>query len=310
MWPVSRWGAARRKGRVVEAHARRGTKGEAREGEKKKSRSRLTSPRPSKELTPSPSPIFHHTCGVFHQLALHQGPSARRRLAVSAGRRAREWRARHALAGMGSWGGGSSPGNPRPRPRGDSASCAAGRGSPVPHTARVGARPHRRGVSNTPAQRAVRPECGVWGWAGGGGSRAAGTRKKKRKSPKQKGAVPPPFFFSTRASFFTSWRRLQGPSARRGMPLSWRGAGRVRDVLGLARPVRASEHGQGIAPRGPGPGREGIVPHQVWPPLGTSPSRSARGHRRRRGPLFAAARTRAPWTPTGGVPQTWRRRRT
>ena len=36
VWPVPRWGAARRKGRVGEAHARRGTKGEAREGEKKK----------------------------------------------------------------------------------------------------------------------------------------------------------------------------------------------------------------------------------------------------------------------------------
>ena len=60
---------------------------------------------------------------------------------------------------------------------------------------------------------------------------------------------------------------------------------RVIDVLGLACPVRASEHGQGIAPRGPGPGREGTVPRQVWPPRGTSPSRGARGHRRRRGPL-------------------------
>ena len=110
-------------------------------------------------------------------------------------------------------------------------------------------------------------------------------KKKEKKKPKAKGSCPPPFFcFSTRASFFTSWRRLQGPSARRGMPLSWRGAGRVRDVLGLARPVRASEHGQGIAPWVPGPGREGTAHRQVWPLWGTYPTRRARRRRRRRGP--------------------------
>lgn len=84
---------------------------------------------------------------------------------MSAWRRPREWRARYALAGLGSWGGGSRPGDPRPRPRGDSARCGAGRA--VPHTARVGARPHRRGVSKRYAQRAVWPESGV----GGGGGR-------------------------------------------------------------------------------------------------------------------------------------------
>ena len=77
--------------------------------DKKKRKEKKGSPS-NKELTPHTS----HAPHFFFQTSdtrwrRFQGPSARRRLAVSAGRRAREWRARHALAGMGSWGGGSRP---------------------------------------------------------------------------------------------------------------------------------------------------------------------------------------------------------
>ena len=130
--------------------------------------------------------------------------------------------------------------------------------------------------------------CGRNAECGGGpadvGPGPQGQEKRIEKAQSKRELSPPLFFFSTRASFFTSWRRLQGPSARRGMPLSWRGAGRVSDVLGLACPVRASEHGQGIAPWGPGPGREGTAHRQVWPLGGTYPSRHARRHRHQAGP--------------------------
>ena len=256
--------------------------------DKKKRKEKKGSPS-NKELTPHTS----HAPHFFFQTSdtrwrRFQGPSARRRLAVSAGRRAREWRARHALAGMGSWGGGSRPPTRDPSrggqrqvwsregrsrtPRAWEHALIAGAFQAGMHRALCGLRP-----------RAVR-ECGARGGRAEVGPGPQGQEKRKEKAQSKRELSPPLIFFSTRASFFTSWRRLQGPSARRGMPLSWRGAGRVSDVLGLAFPVRASEHGQGIAPWGPGPGREGTAHRQVWPLGGTYPSRHARRHHHQAGP--------------------------
>ena len=147
-----------------------------------------------------------------------------------------------------------------------------------------------------------------WGPGGAREQRA----EKRRHVPRIYGwpacrAAPPS---AARAALIAGRRACECVPGIRSTP-GW-GEGRQRPLPTLLLGGHPDRHtlGQGIAPRGPGPGREGTVPRQVWPPRGTSPCRRARGHRRQRGPLFAAARTRAPWTPTGGVPQTWRRRRT
>ena len=100
--------------------------------------------------------------------------------------------------------------------------------------------------------------------------------------------------------FFTSWHRFRAPSARRGMPLSWRGAGRVSDVLGLACPVRGS---MGRGSRAQGPREEG----RHRPPPGvnasgraTHPARGRPRRHRRGGPTRGQGRAVLPeWRGVG-----------
>ena len=124
-------------------------------------------------------------------------------------------------------------GNPRPRPRGDTSRCGAGRGGPA-HRARGGT-PSPQGRFKQVCTARYAAGMRSVGWAGGGGSRAAGTRKKKRKSPKQRELSPTLFFlahvhrFSARVHLPNRARHVPGGHQDERLPVPGGGGGRWFD---------------------------------------------------------------------------------